>query len=78
MAESFVRYDDAARSEVIILENMWRDRIYACQRNSVSLGLYHKLPLCVIYHIARLAYPQARVVDLRQSYTRTRYRVLTE
>lgn len=59
-----IRYDDVSQTEVIVLENMWRDRIHVCQKRSVTLALYHKLPLCVIHRIAGLAYPQVRVVDI--------------
>lgn len=75
---SVIRYDDVSQTEVIVLENMWRDRIHVCQKRSFTLALYHKLPLCVIYYIARLAYPQVRVVDIglydRQSSKRE-YRI---
>lgn len=49
---ALVAYPDACVSEVLVLENMWRERVWRARCTSVALIFWRVLPLDLILLIA--------------------------
>lgn len=57
-------YPDSSIHEVVVLENIFRERVLRGVFQEVTVVLYRILPTDVIHHICTLAYPVARSAQI--------------
>lgn len=53
-------YPDSSIHEVVVLENIFRERVLHGVIQEMAAVFYRVLPTDVIYHICHMAYPLAR------------------
>ena len=62
---SIVQYPLISRYEVALVENIWRQRVRVCKRNSLRQILWNQLPLHIIDIIADMTNEMFYVKDLQ-------------